>query len=149
MLFRVLAVTAVVLLLAQPAVPDSPPPKLHGQTLDDEAILLPDAASGKVTLLLVGASRKGGELTGVWKDHFLTDFGSNPHATYYVIALLENVSASDEIVWKRYLGMRDDSLPGVLLLDESGRPRWSYSGVYDPEHYRALKMMITAALEDP
>ena len=58
-------------------------------------------------------------------------------------------SASDEIVWKRYLGMRDDSLPGVLLLDESGRPRWSYSGVYDPEHYRALKMMITAALEDP
>jgi len=58
MLFRVLAAAAVTLLpLAQPAVPDSPPPKLHGQTLDDEAILLPDAASGKVTLLLVGVGR--------------------------------------------------------------------------------------------
>jgi hypothetical protein len=72
-LIRSLAATAVaVLALAHPAAPGSEPPKLQGQTLDDKAIVLPDAVAGKVTLLLVGASRQGGERTGIWKDHFLT-----------------------------------------------------------------------------
>lgn len=161
------------LALAHAAAPGSEPPKLHGQTLDDQAIVLPDAAAGKVTLLVLGASRKGGDRTGPWKDHFVADFGSNPHATYYVAALLQSVpspfrgairsgmrrgtpdaarshvvtAASDEAAWKQYLDMRDDSLPSVLLLDESGHLRWSYNGIFDPDHYHALKVATAAALE--
>jgi hypothetical protein len=104
----------------------------------------------------------------------LSDFGSNTHATYYVIALLQSAppalrgvvrsvirrgtletqrsqvmtSASNESAWKEYLGMRDDSLPGVLLLDESGHLRWSFNGVFDPDHYNSLKMVTTEALKN-
>jgi hypothetical protein len=71
--------------------PGSEPPKLHGETLDGKAIVLPDAAAGKVTLLLLGASKKGGERTDPWKDHFVADFGSNRHTSCYVAASLQSV----------------------------------------------------------
>lgn len=168
-----MASAVAVLALAQGATPGSEPPKLRGQTLDGKTIVLPNAAAGKVTLLVIGASKKGGERTGPWKDHFVADFGSNPHATYYVAALLQNVpspfrgvirsgmrggtpeaarshvltSASDEAAWKQYLDMRDDSLPSVLLLDESGHFRWSYNGAFDADRYQSLKTAASAALE--
>jgi hypothetical protein len=82
---------AVALALAHGVPVGSEPPKPHGQTLDGKAILPPDAAVGKVTLLVLGASRKGGERTEPWKDHFVADFGSKPNATYYVAALPQGV----------------------------------------------------------
>jgi hypothetical protein len=161
------------LALAQGATPGSEPPKLHGETLDGKTIELPDAAAGKVTLLVFGASRKGGEQTGPWKEHFAADFGSNPEASYYVAALLQSVpavfrhvirsgmrsgtpdaarahvltSASDEAAWKKYLDITDDSLPSVLLLDERGHRLWSYNGTFDPDRYKALKTATAAALQ--
>lgn len=146
---------------------------MHGETLDGEKIVLPDAALGKITLLIIGASKKGGERTSVWREHFAADFGSNPDAAYFVAALLENApamfrgmirsgmrsgtpaparahvltSASDEAAWKKYLNITDDSLPSVLLLDNSGHALWSYNGSFDPEHYQALKTAVATALE--
>jgi len=170
---QLIAAAVALSALAQGATLGSEPPKLHGETLDGKRILLPDAAAGKVTLLVVGASRKGGERTDAWKDHFVTDFGSNPQATYYVAALLQSAppmfrglirsgmrsgtpeaarghvftSGSDEQAWKQYLDMKDDNLPGVLLLDETGHVRWSYCGLFDADHYQALKTAAAAVLE--
>lgn len=167
------AAAVAALAFAQGARPGSAPPKLHGQTLDGKAIVLPDAAAGKVTLLVLGASKKGGERTGPWKDHFVADFRSNPGASYYVAALLQSVPlllrgviragmrggtpvterpqvltcGSDEASWKKYLDITDDSLPSVLLLDQTGHLRWSYNGTFDPKHYQALKTATAAALE--
>lgn len=151
----------------------SEPPKLRGETLDDQKIVLPDAALGKTTLLVLGFSKKGGERTGAWREHFSTDFDSNPHAAYFVAAMLQNApamfrgmirssmragtpaaarrhvltSASDEAAWKAYLHVTDDSLPAVLLLDASGRALWSHNGSFDSEHYKDLKTAATTALE--
>jgi hypothetical protein len=160
------------LAFVQGAAPGSIPPKLRGQTLDGMDIVLPDAAAGKVTLLVFGASKKAGDRTGAWKDHFAADFGSNPHVAYYSAALLESApglirgmirgsmrhgtpvaqrshvvtSSSDEAAWKKYLDIRDDSLPAVVLLDRSGHVRWSYNGLFDADHYRDLKTATAAAL---
>ena len=173
-LIRSLAgVAAVTMALAQGVPAGSEPPKLHGQTLDGKAIMLPDAAAGKVTLLVIGASKKAGDRTGPWKDHFVTDFGSNSNATYYVAALLQGVpgpfrgmirsgmrggtptaaqghvltSTSDKDVWCQYLNMRDGALPSVLLLDGSGHARWNFNGIFDPAQYQALKQAVGALLE--
>jgi hypothetical protein len=95
LLARSLMASAVtVLAVAQGASPGAEIPKLHGQTLDGEPIVLPDDAARKVMLLVLGASRKGGDRTGPWKDHFIADFGTNPHATHYVAALLQRVPAA-------------------------------------------------------
>ena len=174
MFFRILAAAvAAGLALAQGPPAGSQPPKLHGQTLDGKTIVLPDAAAGKVTLLVLGASKKGGDRTGPWKDHFAADFGANANATYYVAALLQKVpglvrgmirsgmrggtpeaarshvltSASDEDAWTKYVKMTDDSLPAVLLLDTSGRVLWSYNGTFDPGRYADLKSASVAALQ--
>ena len=162
---RALLVSITAVALGGAASPGSEPPKLHGQTLNGEAMVLPDAAAGKVTLLVLGASRKGGERTGPWKDHFIADFASKRNAAYYVIALLQNApamfrgmiragmrngtpepernhvltSAADEAEWTSYLGLTDYSLPAVLLLDESGHVLWEYIGVFDPTKYQVLK----------
>jgi hypothetical protein len=167
----IIAATALALAQGPPA--GSEPPKLRGETLDGRAIVLPDAAAGKVTLLVLGASRKGGDRTGPWREHFLADFASNPRADLYVAALLERVPgimrgmirsgmrggtppagrshvltcASDEEAWKKYLAMTDDSLPSVLLLDASGRVRWSYNGVFDPGRFQDLKSATMTALQ--
>jgi hypothetical protein len=172
LLRSLLASAVTVLALAQGTSPKSEPPKLHGQTLDGRSIVLPDEAAGKVALLVLGASRKGGEQTNPWKDHFIADFGVDSRAAYYVAALLQRVpapfravirtsmrngtpnaarghvltSASDEDAWKNYLGMRNDSLPGVLLLDESGHALWSHVGAFDAHAYEALKTAAKAAL---
>jgi hypothetical protein len=147
-------------------------PKLRGQTLSGQSIILPDAAAGKVTMLAIGASKKAGDRTGPWKQHFLADFASNPRATYYVAALLQSApslvrgmirsamrggtpepqrdhvltSSSDEAAWKKYLDIHDDSLPAILLLDESGHALWSYRGEFDAAHYDALKNAANEAL---
>ena len=164
-LWLLLLLATAALALAQSPPIGGEPPKLHGQTLDDKAIVLPDAAAGKVTLLLVSLSRKAGERTAPWREHFAADFASDPHATYYVAALLQDApsflrgmirssirngtpaaaqsrvlsSVTDEAAWKQYLEIKDDSLPAVLLLDQGGHVRWSYNGVFDPDRYRDLK----------
>lgn len=157
---------------AQTPPPGSYPPKLRGQTLSGQAIVLPDAAAGKVTMLAIGASKKAGDRTAPWKQHFLADFGSEPRATYYVAALLQSApslvrgmirsamrggtpeaqrdhvltSSTDEAAWKKYLDIHDDSLPVILLLDASGHALWSYSGEFDAAQYDALKHAIDEAL---
>ena len=168
-----LAVAAGFVARAQGAALGSAPPKLHGQTLNGKDIVLADAATGKVVLIIVGASKKGGERTGPWKDHFVADFGFNGQTTYFVTAMLQKVpslfrgvirsgmrggtpdaershiltSATDEDAWKQYLEMKDDSIPSVLLLDESGHLRWSYSGIFDSDHYQALKAAAATLLD--
>ena len=162
--WTVLLLAATTAVLAQ-APTGSEPPKLRGETLDGKPILLPDAAAGKVTLLVLGASKKGGDRTGAWREHFQADFGSDPRADYFTAALLKNAPAfirgmikagmrsgtppaarshvvvcvSDEALWEKYLGLADDALPGVVLLDGSGHVRWSYNGVFEPGRYGALK----------
>lgn len=172
-LLRLLPIAVAALALAQSAPVGSEPPKLHGQTLDDRTIVLPDEAAGKVTLLVLSLSRKAGEQTVSWRERFAADFGSDSHVTYYVAALLQSAppfirgmirsgmrkgtpaavqshvltTATDEAAWKKYLDSKDDSLPAVLLLDQTGHLRWSYNGVFDPDHYRDLKTATIATLD--
>ncbi|HEY7095668.1 MAG TPA: hypothetical protein VH437_03015 [Terriglobales bacterium] len=87
LLRSLLASVMAVLVLAQGASPSSEAPKLRGETLDDKSIVLPGDAHGKLVLLVLGTSRKGGERTGPWKDHFIDDFGVNLRETYYVCSL--------------------------------------------------------------
>ena len=167
-LLTLLATSA--LALAQSPLIGSEPPKLHGQTLDDKTIVLPDEAAGKVTLLVVSFSRKAGERTASWRERFAADFASDPHVTYYVAAMLQGApsfirgmirsgirkgtpaaaqshvltSGTDEASWRQYLEVKDDSLPAVLLLDQTGHARWSCDGVFDPDHYRELKAATIA-----
>jgi len=172
---RALLLASAACALAQSARVGSEIPRLDGQTLDNKPILLPAAAAGKVTLLLLGFSKKAGDRTGPWRERFVADFGSEPDPTYYVAAMIGGApslvrgmirsgmrsgtppsarahvltSAADETEWKKYLDVKDDSVPFVLLLDKTSHLRWSYSGTFDAGQYQALKNAVAAALGLP
>lgn len=148
------------------------PPPLHGDTLDGKPITLPDASAGKVTLLLVAFSRKGGDNTAAWRDRFEHDFGSNPRVTSYAVAMLQDapsllrgmikagmrsgtpparrshfvVCTSNEQAWKQFTGMSDDKWPFLVLLDGSGHVRWTHGGLFAESQYAALKAAVAEAL---
>lgn len=143
-------------------------PQVQGTTLDGENITLPDAARGKVALLIITFSKAAGEHARVWNDHFIQDYPQDDKATSYSIAMLEDVPsllrgvvrsgikrsvpparrrrfvtvAKDEAQWKKYVGMKEEKDACLLLLDSDGLLRWTQQGVFDPAAYQALKARI-------
>ncbi len=163
---------AVSLALAPGAALNTPIPQLRGETLDGQKLVLPDAAAEHITLLVLGFSKKAGNASGPWRDHFAADFGSGPHAAFYVAAMLEGAPSlvrgmirsgmrggtpkplrshvltctTGNDIWKKYVDLADDSLPAVLLIDGTGRLLWRYTGAFDSPHYQSLKTAAATAL---
>lgn len=146
-------------------------PPLRGETLEGVKTALP---ADKITIMVLGFSKKAGDLSEAWRDHIATDFGADPRADWFVVAFLESapglvrgmiksamrsgtpvparshtvVAVSGEAAWKKFTGMKDDKLPCVLLMDAAGRVAWSGFGEFEQARYKNLKDAI-AALKQP
>jgi hypothetical protein len=114
--------------------PGTPIPQIKGTTLEEQAIILPDAVRGKVTLLIITFSKAAGQLSRGWSDPFLKDYPQDDKVTSYAIAMLEDVPSllrgmvrggikrgvplsmrrrflivsQDENRWKQYVGLKND-----------------------------------------
>ena len=171
-------VTCVLLLLgygittAQSLRPGTTIPQIKGTTLEDRAIVLPDAVRGKVTLLIITFSKAAGELGRGWNDPFLKDHPQDDKVTSYAIAMLEDVPSllrgmvrggikrgvplpmrrpfltvsQDENQWKQYVGLKNDKEPYLLLINGNGQLQWIHHGAFDPTVYAGLKVRITELL---
>jgi hypothetical protein len=148
--------------------PGSDPPKIRGETVNGKPIELPEAATGKTTVLILGFSKQGGQQTGVWQDHLSQDFATDPYFTSYTIAMLEGVptlfrgmiksgirsgtpapkrdhvvtTVSGEAAWKKFAGVSDSSVPYLVLLDGAGHVRWSGHGLFDQRQYDVLRSAV-------
>ena len=151
--------------LAQAAPAGSAAPKIRGETVNGKSIELPDAAAGKVTLLILGFSKKAGQETGAWREHVLKDFAGDARFATYSVAVLEDApafvrpmirsgirsgtpealrdhmvtTASGEAEWMKVLGASDKDVPYLVLLDPAGHFEWSGSGVFKEQEYAQLK----------
>src|SRR5712672_324349 len=129
--------------LAQTSRPGTTIPQIKGTTLEDQAIILPDAVRGKVTLLIITFSKAAGELGRGWNDPFHKDHPQDDKVTSYAIAMLEDVPSllrgmvrggikrgvpllmrrrfltvsQDENQWKQYVGLKNDKDPYLILFD--------------------------------
>ena len=155
------------------AIPQTPPlgtvsPRILGETANGTPIELPDAAAGKVTLLILGFSKQGGQQTGAWADRVSQDLASDPHFTRYTIAVLEGVptllrgmvksgiekgtppakrdhmvtTVSGQAAWKKYAGVTDTKVPYLVLLDGGGHLRWRGHGLFEQQQYEALRAAV-------
>ena len=155
-------------LAAQVLAPRAAFPPLQGQDLDDQKITLPDAASGKVVVVIMTFSKGAGDRSRVWQDHLLKDYPDEQHFTSYAVAMLSDAPGfvrgmirsamkkgtppplrhrtitvtSDSKPWKERVGMTSDKPPYLLLLDAKGRLVWSYSGEFEEKPYSELKGKI-------
>jgi ATP10 protein len=143
-------------------------PRLDGETLSGKKSVLPDDAHGKIALLAIGFSRKGGDAARAWSNRFKKDFGVDPRFAVYPVAELEGAprfvrgmivgsmrqgtptadrdrfvtlfQGTEEL--KRLVGFSTSDEAYLLLLDVNGTVRWRGHGVFRQEDYSAL---LTAA----
>ena len=153
---------------AQTLRPGTTIPPIKGTTLEDQAIILPDAVRGKVTLLIITFSKTAGEVGRGWSDPFFKDYPQDDRITSYAIAMLEDVPSllrgmvrggikrgvpssmrrrfltvnQDENQWKQYVGLKNDKEPYLVLFDDKSQMQWIHHGVFDPAVYGGLKVRI-------
>jgi hypothetical protein len=153
---------------AQTLQPGTMIPQIKGATLEEQAIVLPDAVRGKVTLLVITFSKAAGELGRGWNDPFFKDYPQEDKVTSYAIAMLEDVPSlmrgmvrggikrgvplsmrrrfltvnQDENQWKQYVGLKNDKDPYLVLVDGNSQVQWIHHGAFDPTVYGGLKVRI-------
>jgi len=66
-------------------------PKIQGESLSGHKVVLPDAAAGKVAVLIFGFSKASKVPTSAWASKLLADFGTRPDVEVYQLPVLEDV----------------------------------------------------------
>ncbi len=142
-------------------------PVTPAETLSGQKLSFPAALAGKPAVCVFGFSREAGDRTKDWmtllsKDGVnawsIANLESAPGLVRGMIrssmrkgtppAQIEHslVMTKDEQAWKRTLGVRDDKLPFVVLLDAAGKAVWTYEGPPGDPAYRELKAKLGALI---
>jgi hypothetical protein len=143
-------------------------PPLHGEFLTGRKAVLPDAAEGRVSLLLLGFTYESRYAVEAWAERFRHQFGADPRVGFYEIPIIGGVSklakwfidggmrrgtpkADHEHVitvysgaseWKRRVGYRNPKAAHLILLDAKGNVAWRYNGPFDDAAYRELAAKV-------
>jgi hypothetical protein len=147
-------------------------PRTTAETASGHPITLPDAAQGRIAVLLVAFSKKAGEATAPWEDRLIRDYTSNPRLAVFRVAVLESIPAllrhfarggieqnvarerrdsfvllfHLEDVWKQVVRFDTPDDAYVVLLDGAGSVRWHTRGRADSGEYESLRSQIDQLL---
>jgi hypothetical protein len=64
-------------------------PRLQEESLAGQQVVLPEAASGKIVVLVLGFSHASSTPSGAWAKRIRSDFGKAPGFEVYQLAVLE------------------------------------------------------------
>jgi hypothetical protein len=141
-----------------------PLPTLRGEFLTGHTVVLPQAAAGRVALLLLGFSYDSRFAVEAWAQRFRERFHTDPRVTFYEIPMIGGLARMgkwfidggmrrgtpredyEHVItvyggmdtWKQRVGFGGPKAAYPILLDASGRVAWRYSGGPDEQVYRAL-----------
>ena len=147
-------------------------PTLRGEFLTGSPALLPQAASGRVALLLLGFTYDSRYAVEAWTKKFRQQFEKNPRVTFYEIPMIGGMArmgkwfidsgmrrgtpkADQENVitvyggtdpWKKRVAFGDPKAAYLILIDQNGTVAWQYAGGFDEEPYRALSSEVSRLL---
>jgi len=170
----VLAVTAAAAApVAELAVDDRLPP-LRGEFLSGRRAVLPQAASERVALLMLGFTYDSRFAAEAWVKRFRQDFGTQPKMTFFEMPMIggmarmakwfidsgmrratpkadrENVitvyGGTDQ--WKQRVGFGDTRAAYLILLGPHSKVVWRYAGSLDEEPYMALSSEVLRLLAE-
>ena len=139
-------------------------PELRGDYLSERKALLPDDASGRVALVMLGFTYKSRFAVEDWGKRFRAEFEKNPQITFYEIPMISGMGraakwfiesgmrrgtpkADHERVitvyggaepWKQRLQVKNETDAYLILLDQKGNVAWLHSGTVDDASYREL-----------
>ncbi|MGA2214258.1 MAG: hypothetical protein ABSH31_13370 [Bryobacteraceae bacterium] len=152
-----------------------PLPPLRGEFLTGSPALLPQAAAGRVALLLLGFTYDSRFPVEAWTKQFRHEFDRYPNVTFYEIPLIGGMARigkwfidrgmrqgtpkpdQGNVItvyggtdpWKQRVGFSDPKAAYLILLDKSGKVGWQYGGGFDEERYRELSSQVARLLVGP
>ena len=151
-----------------------PLPPIRGEFLNGKDASLPEAAAGRVTLLALGFTYDSRFAVEDWVKKFREAFGKNPAATFYEIPMIggiarlakwfinsgmrsgtpaelhENVVTvyGGTDIWKKRFNFIEPKHAYLILLDEKGKVRWIYSGLYEQKDFLLLATKVDELLNE-
>ena len=141
-------------------------PVTQAESLSGQKITFPPALAGMPAVCVFGFTREAGDKTKIWmtklndagiKAWSIAELESAPAFVRGMIRssmrkgtpqpLLERslVMTKDEKAWRGALGVKQENLPVVVLLDAMGRVLWTYEGAVGEESLAELMKRLNAA----
>ena len=68
-------------------------PHTEAETLSGKKIVLPDALTGRPTIVVIGFTKRSQSQTAAWSTQLAKDYGTEPRLQRYSIAVLDDVPA--------------------------------------------------------
>ena len=150
-------------------------PPFTGEDLAGRDVTLPDAARGKIALVAFGFSYGSRAPVEAWTAHARTTWGTDTRFTWYQVPMIGGFGrlAKPFITggmrketppqfhgnaitvfggvgpWKARLGVKDDGLAYLVLIDRAGIVRWLHAGPFDPARAAELDDQVRALLAPP
>lgn len=147
-------------------------PHLRGELLTGRDVVLPQAASGRVALLLLGFTYNSRFAVEAWAQQFRREFGSESKVTFYEIPMIGGLarlgkwfidsgmrrgtpkSDYEHVItvyggvepWKKRLAFSDPDAAYLILLDQSGKLAWRHAGGFDQAQYVTLAAAVAKLL---
>ena len=133
------------------------------------AAVLPQAAEGRVALVLLGFTYKSRFAVEAWAGRFRSQFQADSRVTFYETPLISGMSRLakwfidsgmrrgtpkddyEHVItvyggadsWKRRVHFADPDAAYLVLLDRTGKVAWRYQGAFDEEAFQSLSRQVS------
>ena len=148
-------------------------PAIKAKALDNSEITLPSPGSQQVPILIVGFSRKSGELCKVWGKKISADYHADARTAYFIMPVLQSAPSlvrpmilhgmrkdipapelphfiplySNESDWKKLVNFSAPDDAYLIVATPNGHPVWQAHGAYSDAIYADLKKSVATLLE--
>jgi hypothetical protein len=148
-------------------------PAVKAKALDDTEVTLPDPGRKQTLILIVGFSKKSGELCRVWGKKISADYNTDARITYFVMPILQGAPSmvrpmilhgmrkslpahelphfvplySNEYDWKRIVNFSAPDDAYLIVAASDGHPVWQAHGPYSDAMYADLQKSVATLLE--
>jgi hypothetical protein len=143
-------------------------PEVHGTSLTNQAVDLPEGLQGKAGVLVLGFSRGSRDGVAEWGRRLAADYRSSPTVVYYEMPVLASVPGmlrgmvvrsmkssvperaqarfvpitDDEKTWRALVHYREADDPYLLVVNAQGSVVWRTQGVPTDAAYAELKQQV-------
>jgi hypothetical protein len=148
-------------------------PAVKAKALDHSEITLPNPVSQQTLILVVGFSKKSGELCQVWGKKISTDYHADGRISYFIVPVLQSAPSlvrpmilhgmrkgvpaqelphfvplySNESEWKKLVNFSAPDDAYLIVATPDGHPVWQAHGPYSDAIYADLKKSVATLLE--
>lgn len=162
--FSLFPVVALAAGLPPEIVVGEPLPELRGEFLTAKPAVLPQAAQGRVALLLMGFTYRSCFAVEAWAERFRMQFTSDPRLTFFEMPMIGGAARlakwfidsgmrrgtpkadyehlitvyGDTKAWKHRARYTDPDAAYLILLDRTGKVAWLHRGAFDDAAFQAL-----------